>query len=74
MSSNSDEQAKLTWVNGRAYRNEAREPNPKYGVTTADMARLRMRQIEAAEFRRTLSNLALAQAMALGKRLNALKR
>lgn len=71
--SSGEDGSDLTWVNGRAYRNEARQPNPKYNVTTADMARIRERYIEGCLFRQTLSDLALIRVIEAAQILNRLK-
>lgn len=69
----SEDESNLSWVNGRAFRDESHEPSPKYGVTPDDMAQVRARTAEAGEFRRSLSDLYLAEALKLGQRLKALK-
>jgi hypothetical protein len=56
----------ITWVNGRAFRNEALEPTPKYGLTAADQEKLRDRYFEKAELRQAEADLALIQAVRLG--------
>lgn len=69
----SDDESHLTWVNGRAFRNESRELSPKSSCIPDDLARMRARSAEAAEFRQAVANRNLARALKLGAALKASK-